>query len=96
MEEFDQINKYVLQNESILLWVAIVLGVLFLGILAFDVIQRWRGKRRFSDRSGGWRRSLTRPFRRAGELRIALKEWRRHRAERRKWEEPGRRRRRHR
>ena len=92
MEELDQVGRIVLQNESTLLWVAAVLGALFLGFLAFDFVTRFRDESRFHDRP--WRRAIKRPFRRLAELRAGLKELRRQRAERKKWDGPEKRRRR--
>jgi hypothetical protein len=92
----DEIDRYVPQGAVTFLWVALVIGLLFIGLMAFDFIRRFRRDSKFRERSGGWRRSFSRPFRRAAELRAALKDLRRHRAERRKWEDSGPRRRRRR
>jgi hypothetical protein len=94
MEEFSQLGRLIQQNESILLWVAILIGVLFLGLVAFDAIQRWRSDNRYSDEPVTLRRAFMRPFRRAAELRAALKTLRRQRAERKRWDVSPKRRRR--
>lgn len=96
MDDLERIGGYLLKGESTLMWIAIGIGALFIAILAYDLYQRKRHDNRFRDRRGGLFSSLKRPFRKAAELRTALKELRRQRAERRKWEEPARRQRRRR
>ncbi len=95
MEDLDQISRYIPSGALPFLWVALAIGVLFVGIMVYDVLRRKRSDNRFKDRRpGGWRRAMARPFRRVGELRAELRELRRQRTERRKWDEPDRHRRR--
>ena len=59
----------VFSNETILLWFAIGLAVVFLGLLAFDLLKRRRRSRhRRRSGSGGVRATLLKPVQRAKEL----------------------------
>jgi len=91
MNEFDHLFSYLPKGAFTLLLVAIAIGALFIGLLAFDLARRWRSENRFRDHTGGWRHGLRRQFRRVGEFRHAMQELRRQRAHRRRWDEPERR-----
>jgi hypothetical protein len=65
----------ILSNEALLLWIAIGLAVVFLGLLAFDLIKRRRRARHF--RRGepkGLRAKLLTPVHRAKAIRNDLEQ----------------------
>ena len=92
MEELDTVSAHLRSGETIIMWVAIGIGIIFIFFLGWDAIRRRREDTRFLDAPpGGLRASIMRPFRQLSLLRAELKNLRRQKAERRKWEEPIRR-----
>ena len=76
-------------NPMILMWVAIGLGLLFMGVMILDYLKRKRRHRHHHRRHHtGLKRALTRPFRRVQEFWQAIKELRRQRARQKRWQEP--------
>ena len=73
-------------NETYLLYVAIGLALLFVGVLVFDFLRRRRRKRRYETQSGNLGRALSRPFRRVREFFEALSHLHRHRMRRKEWD----------
>jgi hypothetical protein len=67
--------QLVFSNETLLLWFAVGLAVVFLGLLAFDFIRRRRrtGRRRRSG-SAGVRATMFKPVQRVRELRDGLEQ----------------------
>jgi heme exporter protein D len=72
--------QLVFSNETLLLWFAVGLAVVFLGLLAFDLIRRHRrsGRRQRSG-SGGVRATLFKPVQSMRELRDGLEQMARER-----------------
>ena len=75
-------------TPTILMWVAIGIGVLFVGVMIFDYLKRKRRHHHHRRHHKGLGRALTRPFRRVQEFWLAMKDLRRQRARRKRWEEP--------
>ena len=83
MENTDQmVGRFTWSNVTILMWVAIGLALVFVGVLIFDFLRRRKQDLRYQTRPGGLGRMLRRPFRRARAFREALREMRRQRARR--------------
>jgi hypothetical protein len=80
---------------TILMWVAIGLGLVVVGVLTLENVRRKSGQARYRTLRRGLRRTLTLPFRRAWGLYQALRELRRRRARRALRAEPRHRHRRH-
>jgi hypothetical protein len=83
MEEIEQmVGRSTWSDVTILMWVAIGLALVFVGVLIFDFLRRRKQDLRYQSRPGGLGRMLRRPFRRARVFREALREMRRQRARR--------------
>ena len=95
MEDLETATAHLRNGETLILWGAIAIGALFLFFVIWDAIRRRREDTRFNDvPPGGLWASIQRPFRQLALLRAEWKNLRRQKAERRKWEEPVRRKRR--
>ncbi len=89
MEEVNELAGRVdALNPTILMWIAIGLGVVFVGVMILDYLRRKKRHDRYRTRHGGLRRVLTRPFRRARSLWHAIKDLRRRRDQHKRREEP--------
>ena len=83
MEEIEQaFGRFTWSEVTILMWVAIGLALVFVGVLIFDFLRRRKRELRYQTRPVGLGRMLRRPFRRARAFRKALREMRRQRARR--------------
>ena len=74
-------------SDTVLLWLAIGLGLIFVAALIFDQIRRKRKKRGSWEKSSGFRTGIRNRFRAFYSLRTELKEAARDRARRREREE---------
>jgi hypothetical protein len=91
MDEAEELARLIgMSGTKILLWIAIGLGLVFIGVLIFDHLRRKRRRHRYRTRPKGLGRTLTKPFRRVRAFWHALKELRRQRVRRRQWDEPRR------
>jgi hypothetical protein len=78
----------IFSNEALLLWVAILLAVVFIGLLAFDLIKRRRrASRRRRSEPEGLRAKLLKPIHRAQALQSDVQEMLHERARRKRREE---------
>ena len=84
----DDLEEVFVGAETVrtLMWVAIGIGVLFIGVLFYDFFKRRKHKHRYQSHRGGPGRVLTRPFRRAHEFCRGVKELYRQRARSRQFE----------
>ena len=79
----------VLSGETLLLWFAVAVALLFLGLLAYDLIRRRRRtSRQRRSQPEGWRQKLLKPFHRAQGLRRDLAQVLRERARRKRGQLP--------
>ena len=79
MDELEQLLGDTPRTTTILMWVAIGLGLVFLGLLIFDDAKRQKEKHRYESRHKRLCRVWTLPFRRARAFCQGLRELARHR-----------------
>jgi hypothetical protein len=80
--------RFVPATGTVLLWVAIGLAVLFIGLLIYDQVRRRRPRhRRLGEPRPGFRAALRRPFQQAKRLREELRSLARERARRKQRDE---------